>query len=95
MAHPKGVEGSGMAGPGETLGSPWPPPLSIRPCKKVTFFSRQNQMQLIPGKGLATPEGLVLDFSRTRLFDLQQEIGTEGEFQDRAGGLLIKVLCLK
>jgi hypothetical protein len=31
VAHPQGIEGSGMAGPGETLGSPWPP-LAIRPC---------------------------------------------------------------
>jgi hypothetical protein len=25
VARPQGVEGSGMAGPGETLGSPWIP----------------------------------------------------------------------
>jgi hypothetical protein len=25
VAHPQGLEGSGMAGQGETLGSPWPP----------------------------------------------------------------------
>jgi hypothetical protein len=31
MALPQGVEGSGMAGPDETLGSPWPP-LPSRPC---------------------------------------------------------------
>jgi hypothetical protein len=31
MARQQGVEGSGMAGPGDTLGSPWPP-LAIRPC---------------------------------------------------------------
>jgi hypothetical protein len=29
VACPQGVEGSGMAGPGETLGSPWPP-IAIR-----------------------------------------------------------------
>jgi hypothetical protein len=29
-AHPQGLEGSGMAGPDETLESPWPP-LAIRP----------------------------------------------------------------
>jgi hypothetical protein len=26
VARPQGVEGLGMAGPGETLESPWPPP---------------------------------------------------------------------
>ena len=31
VAHLQGVEGSGMAGPGETLGSPWPP-LALHPC---------------------------------------------------------------
>jgi hypothetical protein len=31
VARPQGIEGSSMAGPGETLGSPWPP-LAIRPC---------------------------------------------------------------
>jgi hypothetical protein len=30
VACPQGVEGSGMAGPGETLESPWPP-LAILP----------------------------------------------------------------
>jgi hypothetical protein len=25
VARPQGVEGSGTVGPGETLGSPWPP----------------------------------------------------------------------
>jgi hypothetical protein len=28
---PHGIEGSGMAGPGESLGSPWPP-LAIHSC---------------------------------------------------------------
>jgi hypothetical protein len=31
VARPQGIEGSGMAGPGKTLGSPWPP-LAIRSC---------------------------------------------------------------
>jgi hypothetical protein len=34
VACPQGVEGLGMAGPGETLGSPWPP-LAIGPCLQV------------------------------------------------------------
>jgi hypothetical protein len=32
VACPQGIEGLGMAGPGETLGSPWPT-LAIRPCQ--------------------------------------------------------------
>jgi hypothetical protein len=31
VALPQGIEGQGRAGPGETLGSSWPP-LAIRPC---------------------------------------------------------------
>jgi hypothetical protein len=31
VARPQGVEGQFMAGPGETVGSPWPP-LAILPC---------------------------------------------------------------
>jgi hypothetical protein len=34
VARPQGVEGSGMAGPGETLRSPWIP-LPVRACKPV------------------------------------------------------------
>jgi hypothetical protein len=32
VAHPQGIEGLGMVGPGETLGNPWLP-LGIRACK--------------------------------------------------------------
>jgi hypothetical protein len=34
VVHPQGVEGSGMAGLGETFGSPWIP-LAIRACLKL------------------------------------------------------------
>jgi hypothetical protein len=33
LARPQGIEGSGMAGPDETLGSPWPP-LAIHLCAR-------------------------------------------------------------
>jgi hypothetical protein len=35
VAQPQGVEGSGMADPGETLGSPWPPH-AICPCSNAS-----------------------------------------------------------
>jgi hypothetical protein len=34
VARLRVIEGSGMAGPGETLGSPWPS-LAIHPCSEV------------------------------------------------------------
>jgi hypothetical protein len=36
MAHPQGVEGLGMAGPSDTLGSPWPP-LAARLWSELVF----------------------------------------------------------
>jgi hypothetical protein len=39
VARPHGVEGSGMAGPGETLGNPWIP-LAIRVCDQLVSVAQ-------------------------------------------------------
>jgi hypothetical protein len=39
VAHPHGVEGLGMAGPSETLESPWRP-LPIRPWNKTWLYGK-------------------------------------------------------
>jgi hypothetical protein len=42
VAHLQEVKGSGMAGPGETLGSPWPP-LAIRLWLQIIFKLSSNE----------------------------------------------------
>jgi hypothetical protein len=41
VARPQSVEGSGMAGPSNTLRSPWPP-LSIHPWSEMNFDARNS-----------------------------------------------------
>jgi hypothetical protein len=44
MAHLRGIEGSGMVGPSDTSGSPWPP-LAICPCRVIdlNLLHRHNR----------------------------------------------------
>jgi len=48
VARPHSVEGLGMAGPRETLGTPWPP-LAIRPCgeSRINFSRGKVRNQII------------------------------------------------
>jgi hypothetical protein len=45
VAWPQGIEGSGMAGPGETLGSPWIP-LAIQAIQAYFQFPTLNRLEM-------------------------------------------------
>jgi hypothetical protein len=53
--RPQGVEGLSMAGPCETLRSPWPP-LAIRPCRGVLVHAQKRAWMRVRGAGDDSPQ---------------------------------------
>ena len=68
MARPQGVEGLGMAGPGETVRSPWPP-LSIR-CDLIGLQAIRLAGDH-PRNGHSTFPCLILEFTSVQLVPLE------------------------